>query len=179
MPKPSFQDQIATLRNELELSTFLNKGVLQSNSEYKLRIAELESENAVLRKAESRLADTEDELESAQKRIRQLESTLRAAEERRAAAIAREQDARVAAECERDRFRAKHDTLRAALAELLGAASEESPVCCLSLSCTDSSRGILPLQSRARATEVGCAVLAPNEVWAQYPLLQQTSMPIH
>lgn len=60
--------QISTLKSELELSTFLNKGVLQTNSEYKLRIVELERENAVLRVAESRLARTEDRLEAAEQR---------------------------------------------------------------------------------------------------------------
>ncbi len=63
------QSQINSLKSELELSTFLNKGVLQSNSEYKLRIVELERENSVLRVAESRLARTEDRLEVAEKRV--------------------------------------------------------------------------------------------------------------
>lgn len=54
---------ISTVESELELSTFLNKGILAANSEHKLRIAELEAENEVLRTAESKLASMEDELE--------------------------------------------------------------------------------------------------------------------
>jgi len=69
---PDLHTQISTLTSELELSTFLNKGILQSNSEYKLRITELERENAVLRAAERRLTATEDALESADKRCREL-----------------------------------------------------------------------------------------------------------
>ena len=65
------QSQVATLQNEIELSTFLNKGVLQTNSEYKLKIVELERENAVLRVAESRLSRTEDRLEILEKRLRE------------------------------------------------------------------------------------------------------------
>jgi len=61
--------EISRLSSELELSTFLNKGVLQTNSEYKLRIVELERENAVLRVAESRLARTEDRLEAVEKKL--------------------------------------------------------------------------------------------------------------
>ena len=69
---PDLHSQVETLTSELELSTFLNKGILQSNSEYKLRITELERENAVLRAAERRLTATEDALESADKRCRDL-----------------------------------------------------------------------------------------------------------
>ena len=67
---------ISAIREELELSTFLNKGVLQSNSELKLRIVELERENRTLRLAESALASAEDRLETAEKRVRQLEGEL-------------------------------------------------------------------------------------------------------
>lgn len=69
----SLESQLSTATHELELATFLNKGILQTNTEYKLRIAELESENIILRKAESRLAGTEDALEDAEKRIKVLE----------------------------------------------------------------------------------------------------------
>ncbi|WWD19597.1 hypothetical protein CI109_104059 [Kwoniella shandongensis] len=69
----SLESQLSSTNHELELATFLNKGILQTNTEYKLRIAELESENLILRKAESRLAKTEDRLEVAQKRVEELE----------------------------------------------------------------------------------------------------------
>ncbi|OXG17935.1 hypothetical protein C367_04745 [Cryptococcus neoformans Ze90-1] len=69
----SLESQLSTATHELELATFLNKGILQTNTEYKLRIAELESENNILRKAETRLAGTEDALEDAEKRIKVLE----------------------------------------------------------------------------------------------------------
>jgi DNA repair exonuclease SbcCD ATPase subunit len=64
------QTQISTLTQELELSTFLNKGILTTNSEHKVRIAELETENAALRAAERRLTATEDALEEAEKKCR-------------------------------------------------------------------------------------------------------------
>lgn len=73
--------QISTLKSELELSTFLNKGVLQTNSEYKLRIVELERENTVLRVAESRLSRTEDRLDAAEKRVEKEEGERRRVEE--------------------------------------------------------------------------------------------------
>ena len=74
MARPKDRDlasKISTLSAELELATFLNKGVLQTNSEYKVRIVELERENAVLRVAESRLARTEDRLAVAEKQLRE------------------------------------------------------------------------------------------------------------
>lgn len=74
MGKPSLQEQLTKARNELELSTFLNKGVLQTNSEQKLRIAELEVENDALRKAESLLTKTEEERDYLLKALRQLQS---------------------------------------------------------------------------------------------------------
>ena len=67
------QTELSTLRNELELSTFLNKGVLQSNQEQKLRITELEAENEVLRKAEKKLSTTEDSLEQLHKRCKEID----------------------------------------------------------------------------------------------------------
>ncbi|WVR00248.1 hypothetical protein IAU59_007390 [Kwoniella sp. CBS 9459] len=66
----SLESQLSTATHELELATFLNKGILQTNTEYKLRIAELESENVILQKAESRLSKTEDKLEEVEKRLR-------------------------------------------------------------------------------------------------------------
>ena len=74
MTRPKDRDlfsQVSALSAELELATFLNKGVLLSNSEYKVRIVELERENAVLRVAESRLARTEDRLAVAEKQLRE------------------------------------------------------------------------------------------------------------
>jgi chromosome segregation ATPase len=71
------QTRISTLTTELELNTFLNKGILQTNSEHKIRIAELEQENAILRAAESRLAKTEDMLEDVQKKCKALEVDIR------------------------------------------------------------------------------------------------------
>ncbi|WOO82003.1 uncharacterized protein LOC62_04G005506 [Vanrija pseudolonga] len=113
-PRTSAQDQIASLRSELELSTFLNKGVLQSNAEHKLRIAELEAENATLRTAESKLAATEDALEAAEQRVAGLEEAKRRLGERREAALAREVDLRRAAEEERDVWKARFVALASA-----------------------------------------------------------------
>ena len=75
MPTPtsSLESQISTLKNELQLSTFLNKGILQTNTEHTLRIAELEHENEVLRSAERRLASTEDVLEDVERHVKELE----------------------------------------------------------------------------------------------------------
>ncbi|WRT70269.1 uncharacterized protein IL334_007264 [Kwoniella shivajii] len=63
----SLESQLSSANHELELATFLNKGILQTNTEYKLRIAELEAENLILRKAESRLSRTEDKLEKSER----------------------------------------------------------------------------------------------------------------
>lgn len=84
------QDLVQKLESELELSKFLNKGVLQTNLEYKARIADLEYENDVLRKAESRLAATEEDLEQAIARAEQLEERLIEEEGRTQAALKRE-----------------------------------------------------------------------------------------
>ncbi|OCF38338.1 hypothetical protein I317_07896 [Kwoniella heveanensis CBS 569] len=66
----NLESQLSSITHELELATFLNKGILQTNTEYKLRVAELESENAMLQKAETRLSKTEDRLEEAERRLR-------------------------------------------------------------------------------------------------------------
>lgn len=84
------QDLVSKLENELELSKFLNKGVLQTNLEYKTRIADLEYENDVLRKAESRLAATEEDLEQAIAKAEALEERLVEEEGRTQAALQRE-----------------------------------------------------------------------------------------
>ncbi|KAL1412720.1 hypothetical protein Q8F55_000467 [Vanrija albida] len=117
-PRAALADQLAALRNELELSTFLNKGVLQSNAEHKLRIAELEAENGALRAAESRLAATEDALEAAEARLTALEEAKRRLGERRDAALSREVGLRRAAEGERDAWRRHCE----ALADVVGRA---------------------------------------------------------
>jgi septal ring factor EnvC (AmiA/AmiB activator) len=67
------QKKIDDLTHELELGTYLNKGILQTNNEHKLRIAELERENAMLSMAEQKLASTEDALEEAERRLKELE----------------------------------------------------------------------------------------------------------
>lgn len=84
------QDLVTKLENELELSKFLNKGVLQTNLEYKARIADLEYENDVLRKAESRLAATEEDLEQAVAKAEKLEERLVEEEGRTQSALRRE-----------------------------------------------------------------------------------------
>ncbi|WVF73059.1 hypothetical protein IAT40_007877 [Kwoniella sp. CBS 6097] len=66
----NLEAQLSSTTHELELATFLNKGILQTNTEYKLRIAELESENVILQKAESRLSQTEDKLEEVENKLR-------------------------------------------------------------------------------------------------------------
>ncbi|WWC71977.1 uncharacterized protein I206_105936 [Kwoniella pini CBS 10737] len=66
------ENQLSTIKHELELATFLNKGILQTNTEYKLRIAELENENLILSKAESKLSTIEDELEETKKSFNKL-----------------------------------------------------------------------------------------------------------
>lgn len=71
---PDDAPDLSALRHELELSTFLNKGLLQNSSELKVRITELERENKVLRRAESKLAEVEDQLDAAQRRVAQLEA---------------------------------------------------------------------------------------------------------
>ncbi|ORX40622.1 hypothetical protein BD324DRAFT_12054 [Kockovaella imperatae] len=70
----STRDEVIQLRTELEYSAFLNKGVLQTNAEHKVRIAELESENQSLRRSEKQLSRVEDELEDAQKALKEWES---------------------------------------------------------------------------------------------------------
>lgn len=102
------QDALAKAQHELELSTFLNKGILQSNAEYKLRIAELEKQNILLRAAEKRLSSTEDALETCEQR-------LKTAEMERNAAVkeARRIAERVAGlEQERDGWKARFEAVR-------------------------------------------------------------------
>ena len=70
---PSAREEIAKLQSDLEYSAFLNKGVLQTNAEYKIRIAELEAENKALRRSERQLTRVEDEMESAQKLLQEWE----------------------------------------------------------------------------------------------------------
>jgi len=101
----NLETRLTSVQSELELSTFLNKGVLQTNSELKLRIVELERENDVLRTAESRLAQTEDELEVCERRLKEREEEL--LEE-----VEREREEREKAEDERDAWRGRVERLR-------------------------------------------------------------------
>ncbi|KAK1922144.1 hypothetical protein DB88DRAFT_497334 [Papiliotrema laurentii] len=102
------QDALAKAQHELELSTFLNKGILQSNAEYKLRIAELEKQNILLRAAEKRLSSTEDALETCEQRLKTAEMERNAAV-REARRIAE----RVAGlEQERDGWKARFEAVR-------------------------------------------------------------------
>lgn len=72
----SAEDRIASLESELELSAFLNKGILQTNTEYKAKITQLEAENELLRSAEARLTRTEEKLEDAERKLRQTKRDL-------------------------------------------------------------------------------------------------------
>jgi chromosome segregation ATPase len=97
--------RVASLRSELELSAFLNKGVLQTNSELKLRIVELEQENAALRTAESRLARTEDKLEAAERRLEKREREWEISQAQWEEGLQRESELREGLEAERDEIR--------------------------------------------------------------------------
>jgi hypothetical protein len=99
------RSHLAEAQRELELSTFLNKGVLQSNSEFKLRVAELEQENAVLRVAESRLARTEDKVELAERRAKSIAEELRDKEVEWSGRVRAEIEAREALEVEMETMR--------------------------------------------------------------------------
>ncbi|ORY33480.1 hypothetical protein BCR39DRAFT_303308 [Naematelia encephala] len=99
----SLQDEVSSLKSELELSAFLNKGVLQTNSENKLRIAELQRENAVLRTAEARLSRTEDALETARAQLARHEASIQDLEDE----LKGEASARSVIERERDEWRNK------------------------------------------------------------------------
>jgi len=103
------QAQVSTLTQELELSTFLNKGILTTNSEHKVRIAELETENAALRAAERRLTATEDALEEAEKKCRAYERE-RIAWERE---VEKERQARVGVEKELEEAKGRLEDLDA------------------------------------------------------------------
>lgn len=106
----ALQARIDYLSHELEMYTFVNKGVLQSNNEYKLRIAELERENAVLSTAERNLTATEDALEACERALKDLEK------ERDALAfrLKREEIARKGAERERDIWKGWFEDLEGA-----------------------------------------------------------------
>jgi hypothetical protein len=97
--------QLIEAQRELELSTFLNKGVLQSNSEFKLRIAELEQENSVLRVAESRLARTEDKAELAERRAKEVLEEMRDKEAEWESAVRVEVEVREGLEVELESLR--------------------------------------------------------------------------
>ncbi|WVQ73031.1 hypothetical protein IAR50_002594 [Cryptococcus sp. DSM 104548] len=100
------ENQLSTTTHELELATFLNKGILQTNTEHKLRIAELESENSILRTAEGKLGDTEDLLEEREKEMDELRGEVERSEEQRErmeAEVEKERELRGRAERERDK----------------------------------------------------------------------------
>lgn len=110
------EKRVAKLQQELELSAFLNKGVLSSNQEQKIRIAELEAENAVLRTCESKLASLEDAFEKQEKRTSRAEAALAEAK-RRLAAAKGGGEARARAEADGARWRVKYERLSAAVAQ--------------------------------------------------------------
>ncbi|RXK40502.1 hypothetical protein M231_02154 [Tremella mesenterica] len=108
MPRPkgqplSLQEELTTARNELELATLLNKGVLHSLQENKITIEELRRENAVLRAAESQLARTEDALADAEQRVEELEDKLKSVSEE----VERVREARAVVDRERQMWREK------------------------------------------------------------------------
>jgi chromosome segregation ATPase len=114
---PSSSRELTTLRTELELSTFLNKGILQSNAELKARIAELEAENAALRSSESQLSRTEDALEVAEKRVHRAELSAAAAERRYTDELGRVVGEQAAAERDAEAWRRKYEELAGVLVE--------------------------------------------------------------
>lgn len=112
--------KLAKLQQELELSAFLNKGILQSNQEYKVRIAELEAENGVLRTCESKLAALEDAYSEQEKIVRRSEDAVAGAKRRAEMAkreVGEEVERRAHAEAEAKRWRGKYERLRAAVAQ--------------------------------------------------------------
>lgn len=111
---------ISKLQQELELSAFLNKGVLSSNQEQKVRIAELEGENAVLRTTESKLAALEDAYAEQEKRMQRAEGALADARRRAAShltALKGAQEGCTRAEADAARWRGKYQRLAAAVAQ--------------------------------------------------------------
>ena len=109
MSRPKdLRNQISSLHSELELSTFLNKGILQANQEQKIRIVELERENAVLRVAESTLARTEDALEVAEKALRERDEERTDWEEE----VNKEENEREKAEKERDMWKFRYEKMK-------------------------------------------------------------------
>ncbi len=101
------------LQKELELSTFLNKGVLQSNEEQKIRIIELEKQNKALLIAEGQLSTTEDELEAVRKELKDLQDTARKSQRSWQNDMQVEVKAREKAEDERDEWKRRFEMLRA------------------------------------------------------------------
>lgn len=98
----------------------MNKGILSSNQEQKIRIAELEAENAVLSTCESKLAKLEDAYEEQEKRAAKAETALADAKRRAAAstvAFKAESEFRRRAEAEVARWRGKYERLSAAVAQ--------------------------------------------------------------
>ena len=108
MPSSTHSSRVAELQTQLEYSAFMTKGVLQTNTELRLQIAELEQQNAALHVAESRLSDVEDQLEEVENRLREKEAELlewkkQKSDHRKELRV--EVQARKAAERERDEWK--------------------------------------------------------------------------
>ena len=73
MSREALQAEIRRLNSDLEHLQFFNKGVLQTNDEYKITIAELRKENDALRAAESQLSEVEERLEETEKALAERE----------------------------------------------------------------------------------------------------------
>jgi DNA repair exonuclease SbcCD ATPase subunit len=73
MSREDLKGEIRALRNEVELSTYINKGAIVENKELKSRVSELERENVALRTTERRLTETEEKLEDCEQTIKDQE----------------------------------------------------------------------------------------------------------
>lgn len=73
MSREDLKGEIRALRNEVELSTYINKGAIVENKELKSRVTELERENVALRTTERRLTETEEKLEDCEQTIKDQE----------------------------------------------------------------------------------------------------------
>ena len=77
MSKDDLKRQIRALANELQLSTYINKGAISESSDLKVRVADLERQNTALRAAESRLTATEEKLEDREEEIQEKEAQIK------------------------------------------------------------------------------------------------------
>ena len=69
MSREALQSEIRRLNSDFEHLQFFNKGVLQTNDEHKITIAELRKENDALRVAEHQLSEVEEKLEEKEKAL--------------------------------------------------------------------------------------------------------------